>query len=92
MNGNNNKIGRIFSININSDQDYQSTFETYAAQRKSSVVHETSGQIHSVLNQNEVEDVDSSVDGEFRLKEHNDVRVFSNSQHFQGSGSLLSDR
>lgn len=84
MNGNNNKIGRIFSININSDQDYQ----TYAAQRKSSV-HETSGQIHSVLNQNEVEDVDSSVDGEFRLKEHND---FSNSQHFQGSGSLLSDR
>lgn len=84
MNGNNNKIGRIFSININSDQDYQ----TYAAQRKSSVVHETSGQIHSVLNQNEV-DVDSSVDGEFRLKEHND---FSNSQHFQGSGSLLSDR
>lgn len=81
MNGNNNKIGRIFSININSDQDYQ----TYAAQRKSSVVHETSGQIHSVLNQNEVEDVD----GEFRLKEHND---FSNSQHFQGSGSLLSDR
>lgn len=88
MNGNNNKIGRIFSININSDQDYQ----TYAAQRKSSVVHETSGQIHSVLNQNEVEDVDSSVDGEFRLKEHNDIRVFSNSQHFQGSGSLLSDR
>lgn len=85
MNGNNNKIGRIFSININSDQDYQ----TYAAQRKSSVVHETSGQIHSVLNQNEVEDVDSSVDGEFRLKEHN---YFSNSQHFQGSGSLLSDR
>lgn len=85
MNGNNNKIGRIFSININSDQDYQ----TYAAQRKSSVVHETSGQIHSVLNQNEVEDVDSSVDGEFRLKEHND---FSISQHFQGSGSLLSDR
>lgn len=81
MNGNNNKICRIFSININSDQDYQ----TYAAQRKSSVVHETSGQIHSVLNQNEVEDVD----GEFRLKEHND---FSNSQHFQGSGSLLSDR
>lgn len=81
MNENNNKIGRIFSININSDQDYQ----TYAAQRKSSVVHETSGQIHSVLNQNEVEDVD----GEFRLKEHND---FSNSQHFQGSGSLLSDR
>lgn len=85
MNENNNKIGRIFSININSDQDYQ----TYAAQRKLSVVHETSGQIHSVLNQNEVEDVDSSVDGEFRLKEHND---FSNSQHFQGSGSLLSDR
>lgn len=85
MNGNNNKICRIFSININSDLYYQ----TYAAQRKSSVVHETSGQIHSVLNQNEVEDVDSSVDGEFRLKEHND---FSNSQHFQGSGSLLSDR
>uniref|UniRef100_K1R1R8 Monocarboxylate transporter 13 n=1 Tax=Magallana gigas TaxID=29159 RepID=K1R1R8_MAGGI len=75
MNGNNNKIGRIFSININSDQDYQ----TYAAHRKSSVVHETSGQIHSVLNQKEVGDVDSSVDGEFRLKEHIDVRVPSNS-------------
>lgn len=88
MNGNSKKIGSIFSININSDQDYQ----TYAAHRKSSVVHETSGRIHSVLNQKEVKDVDSSVDGEFRLKEHNDVRVFSNSQHFQGSGSLLSDR
>lgn len=95
MNGSNSRIVKILSININSDQDNQK----YVSHRKSSIVNEISGRIHSVLNREEVEDMDSSMDGEFRLREHIDVRdvVSSNSQtsvetqHFQKIGTL-SDR
>lgn len=95
MNGNNNRVVQIFSINVNSDQDYQ----RYASRRKSSVVREISGRIHSVLNRDEEEDVDSSVDGVFRLRGQIDIKdvVPSDSQptveaqHFQRRGSSLTN-
>lgn len=95
MNGNNNRVVQIFSINVNSDQDYQ----RYASRRKSSVVREISGRIHSVLNRDEEDDMDSSVDGVFRLRGQIDIRdvVPSDSQatveaqHFQRRGSSLTD-
>lgn len=96
MNANNNRVVQIFSINVNSDQDYQ----RYASRRKSSVVREISGRIHSVLNRDEEDDVDSSVDGVFRLRGQIDVRDVVPSdihptveaQHFQRRGSSLTDR
>lgn len=95
MNGNNNRVVQIFSINVNSDQDYQ----RYASRRKSSVVREISGRIHSVLNREEEEDVDSSVDGVFRLRGEIDIRDVVPSdrqptveaQHFQRRGSSLTN-
>uniref|UniRef100_K1R2R4 Uncharacterized protein n=1 Tax=Magallana gigas TaxID=29159 RepID=K1R2R4_MAGGI len=89
------EVVQIFSINVNSDQDYQ----RYASRRKSSVVREISGRIHSVLNREEEEDVDSSVDGVFRLRGEIDIRdvVPSDSQptveaqHFQRRGSSLTN-
>lgn len=96
MNANNNRVVQIFSINVNSDQDYQ----RYASRRKSSVVREISGRIHSVLNRDEEDDVDSSVDGVFRLRGQIDVRDVVPSdiqptveaQHFQRRGSSLTNR
>ena len=95
MTGNNNKVVQIFSINVESDQDYQ----RYTSRRKSSVIREISGRIHSVLNREEEDDVDVSVDGVFRFNGQIDVNnVIPTSsqpsveaQHFQRRGSSLTN-
>lgn len=95
MTGNNNKVVQIFSINVESDQDYQ----RYTSRRKSSVIREISGRIHSVLNREEEDDVDVSVDGVFRFNGQIDVNnVIPKSsqpsveaQHFQRRGSSLTN-
>jgi hypothetical protein len=90
MNGN-HKVVPLFTINVESDQHYQK----YASRRKSSVVREIFGRIHSVLNREE-DDIDESVEGEFRLRV-NDV-IASNghpsleANHYQRRGSSLAGR
>ncbi|XP_061187450.1 monocarboxylate transporter 13-like [Saccostrea echinata] len=90
---NNHKVVQIFSINVESDQDYQ----RYASRRKSSVVREISDRIHSVLNREEEDDTDQSVDGVFRFKCQLDVQdvIPSNGQtsveahHYERRGSSV---
>lgn len=54
----NNKMVQILSMNIKSDHDYQK----YTMHWKSPVVHEISGRIQYVLNQQD------SMDGVFRFR------------------------
>ncbi|XP_055995736.1 monocarboxylate transporter 13-like [Ostrea edulis] len=94
MNGN-NKVISLFSINVDGDQNYQK----YASRRKSSVVREIFDRIHSVLNRGE-EEIDESIDGQFRLREQINIGdiVASNGQqlsveanHYQRRGSSLTN-
>ncbi|XP_062587543.1 monocarboxylate transporter 13-like [Saccostrea cucullata] len=92
MTGNDHKVVQIFSINVESDRDYQ----RYASRRKSSVVREISDRIHSVLNREE-DYVDQSINGVFRFKNQLDVKdvIPSNGQssveahHYQRRGSSV---